>query len=351
VTRDQGFDTLYNLIFRGFLVGECEMGGSNFVFKTITDKEFNLIKSCAGNPDTVGFLERFNMYFLAHSVFAVNGENILDKRAQALTDLASFFSNIPGYSFKYLMSELDKLRIECYESLKFLEGFCYTTESRRMWKANKGLAPCTEIMTGIPGTSLLGLNAHQESWMQVNRSLDDGEAYDRELSLTLIVASASNPKGAKHIRSQHDSHVKNMEEHRKKLAEVGYIDTKNWASDQWAAPVDTAEELVAELDRQMKGMKDRHDKFIEKHLKDVKDTADKKAKEIEDRIKASRMIDDNPALTSIQRALTSEETSEMLSGRSRKMTTVPVFSEEYAHKKDMNRIFQKMGSKVLTARK
>ena len=41
---------------------------------------------------------------------------------------------------------------------------------------------------------------------------------------------------------------------------------KNWLDQGWSLPVDTAEELVAELERQMQGYKDRHDKFIDAYL-------------------------------------------------------------------------------------
>ena len=327
------------------------MGKSFFVFKTITDREFNLVRACSGSEDTKGYLERFNMYFLAHSVFAVDGVNILANRTHNLPDLSHFFSGIPGHIFKYIMAELNKMREESYEVLRYMEGFCYTSESRRTWKSFMGIPPNTESVTGIPGTSLIGMNVHQDHWMYINRTLDEEEKYDREFSLSLFVASASNPKGAKQTRSQHDSHVKSMEDHRKKLAEVGYIDTKNWSDSGWASSVDTAEELVAELDRQMKGMKDRHDRFIENHLKKIKDEAEKRTKEAEDRIKASRaLMSGEPDLTVSQRALTAEETARMVYGRQRPVRTT-VRSEEIVNGEDSDRIVRKMGSRILTARR
>ena len=278
MTRDEAFANLYNLIFRGFLIGGMEMGKSFFVFKTVTEKEFNLVKACAGENNDKGYLSRFNKYFLTHSVFSVDGENVLFSKNSHISEIVSFFSLMPNYPFKYLMTQLEKMRNECFETVKYLEGFCYTSESRRMWKTIGNALPNSEAITGINGTSLMGLNIFQEYWMYLNRVIDNEEAYNKELSFALLIASASNPKGAKQSRSKHDSHVKSTEDHRKKLAEVGYIDVKEWSPDRWSAPVDTAQELVAELDRQMKGMKDRHDQFIEKHIQNIRDEADRRTK-------------------------------------------------------------------------
>jgi hypothetical protein len=42
-----------------------------------------------------------------------------------------------------------------------------------------------------------------------------------------------------------------------------------WLSSGWSQPVDTVEQLVAELNRQMGGIKDKHDKFIEEKFEEI----------------------------------------------------------------------------------
>jgi len=350
MTRDEAYSILYNLIFRGFLVGEMEIGKSLFVFKTITEREFNLIKACCGSQNNSSYLQRFNMNFMAHSVFAVDGENILADRVSKFPDLKSFFAKIPWSMFKGIMGELETMRNDSFNILKYMEGFCYTSLSRRMWQSLHGMAPNSEGFTGIPGTSQIGVNVHQESWMYVNRMIDNQDQYDREFSLSLFVASASNPKGARRTRNQHDSHMKRTEEHRHKLAREGFIDTRNWSESNWAAPVDTAEELVAELDRQMKGMKDRHDLFIEQHIKKVREEAERRTKEAEDRIRrAKEAYNDEPDLTVSQRPMTAEEVAKMYSKKPR--TTRPVMLEESVTGENRSRILKKIGTRVLTARR
>jgi hypothetical protein len=41
---------------------------------------------------------------------------------------------------------------------------------------------------------------------------------------------------------------------------------KNWSTQGWSLPVDTADDLVDELERQMRGYKDRHDNLIDAYL-------------------------------------------------------------------------------------
>jgi len=41
---------------------------------------------------------------------------------------------------------------------------------------------------------------------------------------------------------------------------------KNWSTHGWSLPVDTADDLIDELERQIQGYKDRHDKLIDGYL-------------------------------------------------------------------------------------
>jgi hypothetical protein len=40
----------------------------------------------------------------------------------------------------------------------------------------------------------------------------------------------------------------------------------DWSENGWAVSVDTAQELLEELDRQMTGLKDRHDRAIDQYM-------------------------------------------------------------------------------------
>ena len=237
-----------------------------------------------------------------------------------------------------------------YASLRYLEGFIYTTPSRNSWKSLNGLSPVSSNFTGIPGTDQLGMNIHQESWVMINRFLDTEETYNQEFNLALMIASSSNPKGARHIRNQHETQSRNTEDRRKKLAELGTLDDihRKWSSEGWAVPVDTAEELVAELERQVSGVKDQHDIFMDKYMKKMKDEAQKRIDDAEKRIKATLVDHDNVFIEQQQRALTPEETVQLMSKKVQTIIKVP--SEESANSEDKETFYKKIGTRVLTGR-
>ncbi len=345
--RDEAYSALSDLIYKGFLTAELNLEGKLLIFKTVNEKEYDLIKVYSGNPNSFGYGTRFNIYFLIFSLFAIDNQNVLYTRNQNIKELYDYFFNLPDYLIKRTLKHLNSMRLMAYEALKFLEGFCYTGQSRSAWKALNGKFPSSVEFTGIPGTTDLGMSLHQESWVIINRSLDSEEDYNKDFSLSLMVASSSNPKGSRHIRNQFDSNKKMAEDRRKKLALVGFIDTQKWTPDGWASSVDTAEELVAELERQMNGVKDKHDLFIEKYMDQIRVQAEKNTKEAEERIIAAQQGRDNVFIDGEQRAMTPEEMKSLMGQKVLTTETVP---EQVITPEDKNKFYSKIGSRILTGK-
>ena len=247
------------------------------------------------------------------------------------------------------MTYMNKMGSEVIEATNYLEGFSYTDKSRKMWKIIRGV-PNGDVYTGIQGTSALGVNNHQENWVMINRFLDKEEEYDKDFSLAVLVASASNPKGSKQVRNHYDANKKGLESKRKRLAIMGRRDHKEWTPQGWSVPVDTTEDLLEELDRQMDGKKDKHDVFMEQYYQELRDRSAKRAQEAEERIKSYREArgDDDLLITGTQRALTPEEARDLMARRSETFTNVP--SETSASPEDKDRFIKKVGSRVLTGR-
>jgi len=345
--KQEAYTALADLIFKGFLTSELNISEKSLIFKTINEKEYDLIKIYAGSPKNSGYQSRFNIFFLAFSLFIVDNQIVIRNREESLQELYDFLSNIPEALFRNMMTKLNEIRAVSYDVLKYLEGFSYTNFSRSAWKALRGNLPNCSEFTGIPGTSEMGMSIHQESWILINRSLDYEEDFNNDFSLALLVASASNPKGSRHIRSQHDSIVKGAEDRRQKLAREGFIDVKKWSPEGWAAPVDTVEELVAELDRQMTGQKDKHDIFMENYLKKIREEAEKKTREAEERIKRTQDGREIVLVEGSQRALTPAETQELMN---RKRPTITMVPEEIISPEDKDKFYRKIGSKILTGK-
>jgi hypothetical protein len=351
MNKNEAYTALSDLIYKGFLTAELDFDGKLFIFKTINDKELELVKMYSGLSGRSDYLARFNYYFILFSLFMIEDKNILLNREKYFEQTIDFFRSLPLLLPEKIIISLNSLRQTAYDALKFLEGFSYTPTSRNAWKSLNGLSPANTDFTGIPGTNLLGLNVHQESWIIINRSLDEEEKYSQEFYLALMVASSSNPKGARHIRNHHETQSKNMADRRKKLAELGNIEIirRQWSSEGWAVPVDTAEELVAELEREIHGVKDRHDIFMENYMKKMHEEARKRTEEAEKRIQSTRSDFDNVFIDGQQRALSPEETKQLQIQKPMSQNLVTVL-ENSTNAEDREKFLKKIGTRVLTGK-
>lgn len=348
--KKEAYQKLSDVIYKGFLTMGLELSDKFYVFKTVNEKEYDLIKLYAGIKDK-NYTSRFNMYFLIHSIFLIDGESVLKNRSDKIKELYEFVNNIPSLLYARISEELSALRSISEEVVDFLEGFSYTNQSRKMWRLIKNNLPNSESLTGIPGTGSIGLNIYQENWILINKMLDEEEKYDHDFSLAVLVASASNPKGSRSMSSRHDAYKQTNKEHREKLAREGSSQEQKWKPSGWAAPVGTAEELVDELMRQMEGKKDKHDLFVEKHMKNLREKADKQVKEAEQKleeIRKKRAEEGGPSIISSQRELTQEESDRLMSKKSNNLLLI---SDKESQKEEQTRFFKKVGSKILTARK
>ena len=347
--KDFAYHALADLVYRGALFINAEFAGYSFVFKTVNEREYGLIRLRAGSQKRVDYDSRFNAAYLAYSVFMVNGENVLKgDRGENLNTLINFFNTIPAVLFNRILNEIINLRSSLMDISTFMEGFCYTQQSKQAWDLLGSSKINDDDFTGIQGMKAIGLNIYQENWIQVNQMLDEEEAYNQKLHLALLIASASNPKGSRKIRAQHDSSVQTIKDKRKTVAKEGFSRKSSWSEQGWALPVDTAEELVAELERQMSGLKDKHDLLVEEYLKGLQDESDKVVFEEKQKMEESqKRHEGEPLITGSQRALTPDETKDMLAKRgNNNLLVLP--SEETVTVEERDRFYKKVGTKILT---
>lgn len=352
MNKTNAYHLLSDLIYKGFLTIRMKIADKTFVFKTVNEKEYDLIKLYSGFSNDSDYTLRFNLNFLVFSTLLINGENFLLNRDEKLLDCYDFFSKLPYQFHIKIMKELSDLKNVAFDCANYIEGFSYTEQSRKRWLFVDGF-PNNRIFTGIPGTDFLGLNVYQESWLLINKMLDKEEIYNKDFSLAVLISSASNPKGARGVRGKHDAAVQRVEERRKKLAKKGSHKTQSWSPEGWAAPVDTAEELVAELMRQMEGKKDKHDLFIDEYMKKLREKAEEQSRQAEERIQKLRekreKEGDIPAITGTQRVLTPEEMQDLVPNNSNNLVIVE--SGEEASKEEEDRFYKKVSPKIIKGRK
>ena len=352
MTREDGYQALSDLISKGFLSARVDIDGHSIIFKTVNDREYHLIRLFAGSVgESASSSVNFNLYFLVFSLLMLDGEYILNGREDRVKELKGFFDELPSVTCARFIEDLAKMRTKAFEAVKFLEGYSYTGGSRSMYKTLCGLTPNSDEFTGIPGTGKMGLSAHQEGWLSINRALDDEERYNREFSMALMVASASNPKGARSMRGRHDVNMEQVSQRRRSMATHGVeVIGRESSEDGWAVPVDTTEDLLAELERQMSGRKDRHDLFMEKYIKSLKDAADAKVAEAKRRIEEVReRTGEVPMFEGSQRIATAEDLERLKAKKNKSVELLR--SEEYMSPQDKDKFLKKVGTKILTARK
>lgn len=338
--KDTAYHYLADLIYKGGLFLNADLCGIPFVFRTLNEKDYSAVRLRSGLTEDPRYTIKFNLNYLVQGLYMVDGDEINHK--EQFKAIYKFFESVPNIFYSKLIKELFSLRDVVAEVGDFIEGFCYTNQSRNMWESLS--------LIGIPEAGTRGLNSFQEYWIRLNKRLDDEEAHEKKFSIGLLISSAMNPKGAKHVRAQHDASSQTTREKRKTIAKNGTLPKSTWTEQGWAAPVDTAEDLIAELNRQMEGLKDKHDNLIDAYMQSLQDDSDKQAEEEKRKIEeALKKHEGEPDITGSQRELTPAEAEELMNKFSKKTNNlVMVQSDEVATPEQSDKFLKKIGNRVLT---
>lgn len=277
----KAYRVLYDTVSRGFDTVGVSYGSLSINFKTLTPHERDMIAFYSLGRG----LDYYRSCRLAFSVFTLNGENMLLNRESHIKNLTDFFYSTPKDLFEVYEEVTYRLqrRLERYSMLS--EGFSYSPRARYLWKERRGQPLPKEDLTGIAGTNALGKSHISEVWSLINMALDTEEEESREINRVMFLASSNNPKGVKKIRANMDTQNEMKENERKSLIEFGseahkrIIKHQNMSADQWSSELLTVEDIVEELERQMHGVKDKHDLFMEDYFEKVRLEKEKEKEE------------------------------------------------------------------------
>jgi len=342
-----------NIITQGFMPLGLYLDNDYIVFKTLNESEYKLLRYYTDIKDNAKVL----LYKLALSTFMINGNNVLNNRIENIPLLFSFYENLP-YIFLYnINNELDKVYDEYIESLKYFEGFCYTNKSEYLWKALNNNNPIDNDYFGITGCKSLGLNSVQENWIIINQKLDNEREYEQQFHLSVLVASSFNPKGAKSISRDFESKKQELEDVRAVISEYGY-DKKRQEEEKkaskWTAPIRTKEDLVRELNRQMRGEMDNHDIFINNWINKQKKLAEETQKNIENKQKEYRKnIEDIEMNSGLEdsRIITEEEAKNLTNKLKAQTRNLLKDTMKFKQSELNNKYIKKIGSRVIKSDK
>jgi len=287
------------MIERGFLTKKIYVNEVVMSLRTLNKTDLFLIQERL-NPKQ----SDYKVWSVAHSVWILEGQYLLEKTPYVSYDIYNQFKNIP----KPYLEKIYHALLELYEKqsrcFQYLESFLYEDISRKIWlESAKGL-PNKVSLTGLPGTDRLPLNPIQEIWVAYNQNEDSRVDYLAEWELTKAVMSTQNPKGVQKITDADKKKQSEQEQNRQRVHDTAYylfIGDKGRADFLKGGGVGnvlevngeaifqpkSADELAEEFRRWVTGEEDLHDKVVRNFKEEIKERADQvRAQKHRDAIKS-----------------------------------------------------------------
>lgn len=256
---------LEDILYKGFIPYSVMVRNTHFVFKSVTDVEFDKIVLMSGLKEPKHkYTFNFHINFLYHSIYLINGVNFLKNRNDHYLDFLDIVKKMPSRFVSTVFQKLEDLAERQNLCSKIAEAYFYENTSRYTWLSKKGYLLNDPISTGIEGSEHLGLNQFQKYWSVFNIREDQKERFDENYSLFKFLASFTDSKSVKKIEALDDKKKEEESDRRERIKEYG-SDPEEYTKNHLSGPTDTAEQLVASLNRQIKGEKDKHDLAIEQY--------------------------------------------------------------------------------------
>jgi hypothetical protein len=289
------------LLTKGFLYVPVTIGDVLFVFKSLNQHEFELVRLLSGATDTV-VPRRFWDLFLSYMVLFVDGQNILLDRERQISKLADTFRDLPQGARQKLIRQLSDLNRRVSNATTLVEAYAMEGYSRWRWAQVQGLDLMSPTLTGISGTERLGLSWAQLIWRAFNYFEDIRHTQDVEWENAKFVGGCMAGKGIQKIYNQDaDRRQKDKQErwNRKDqlIRHIHFGDPleadKKYGGAQVIQVASTVEELADQVQRSLRGEKDWHDEMIEAHEKQIRDRFQAQRDQLEELV-ASRDAEMGP---------------------------------------------------------
>jgi len=278
------------MLFRGFLHVAADINDVGFVFKSMNHHEFEMLRLVAPVDNTHKGAHRFYANFLAHGVFMIDGMNILADRDRHITDIVKLFEGFGESVNSKIVRHLSEVNRRANRAVVLTEAFAMETISRLRWAQVRGSDLTGTAVTGIQGTHGLGMNWAQLTWRAINHYEDLKETAEREWENAKFVASAMAGKGMNRVHSQ-DKRRRSREreeriERRDKILRFALLGES--MEKQKGAPVlvaRTVEELQTQLEKDLKGEKDWHDRVVDAHEQRAREEREQRHRMLQERQK------------------------------------------------------------------
>lgn len=260
------------LLFKGFIYQGAAINEVPFVFKSLNHHEFELIRLVAGGLKGIKATRRFYDLFLAYGVLAIDGEFILPERERFLSEVADFFADLAGPARQQVIRQLSELNRRASVAVTLSEAYATEAYSRHRWQQLKDVDLTKPAVTGLPGTERLGFNWGQLAWIAFNRYEDLKFDLEKDWENAKFVAGAFAGKGINSVhaadRNRRKDEARERRERKDRILRHAIYGTDLDAptrDGQRVVVANTVEQLADQLERDLKGEKDWHDRVVEQH--------------------------------------------------------------------------------------
>lgn len=245
------YRNIKHLIYDGFIPVKLQMGDITLTMKSIFPREFSYIEHISFGKE----VDKIPYYFL-YSIVFMDGMEVYPHRKEMHDYMMAVFKGLDGKTVEKLYDVMTTIQRYYSWSYENLEGYLYENESRYLWNIYK---------ESILDKGLIGgfgvYNTAQESWVIFNQREDRKEQMNLDFNNSKFIVSAL--VGAKEVRKLDNlEKLRDTEEMRRRQEVRLKNKTKQVRLSQ---PINTAQELIQELHRQIRGEKDIHDRIIEQH--------------------------------------------------------------------------------------
>ena len=342
---EEAYENLERIIIYGFLSVRISFNGHDLLIKNISDKEYQQILMLCSDTDRM----KLNLFSLAFCTISIDGDNLLEKRNDNIPHILRIYKKSSALFMLKIVQAVNELNATYMESLDYLEGFCYSGRSRYLWGV---VDPYNRSSyTGIRGLDVVGVNSAVESWISINKRLDDEQEYSKNFNNTILIVGATNYKSAKVLSTNYEKHNEELQELRDDICKYGHdkkrIEENDKKREEWVAPLKSREDLVRELYRQMSGKKDRHDLYIDKWIENQKKKAEAAKKNVEERQIAFRKKIEETDLDLLEpsKPISSVELNKILESKNKISNNTYMSGKEDAERKD--RVYKKLSAKII----
>jgi hypothetical protein len=344
---ERAYSNIEKIIVYGFLTARITVEGHDLLIKNITDKELRNSKLLIEDSD----IKKESLHSLSYCVAFLDGYNLLNNRDEHIYNIVKFLNKLPNIIVLKIIKGINNLNIKYSESVNFLEGFSYTDRSRYLWHFFNPYNRSS--YTGISGLDSTGINSVQENWIIINKKLDEEDDYDQRFNNTLLIVGASNGKGAQNLQKSYNYRKRELKELRDEIKKHGHDlkrqEENDKKRDKWTSPLNTREDLVRELYRQMSGKKDRHDLYMDKWVEIQKEKAEAAKKKVEERqnefrkkVRSIDMSDVEPS-----RPISTEELNRILKEKEVRDNRDRNKSEIESNREKSEQVLKKIGRRII----